>query len=139
MTSSEALICTVVLRVLALSSLVTTDVSDETAAPIFNEPYTEPNRKDNKVKLVVRNRQKCDKTGFRRGVNKVFALLGCYTMSIGNYRRFGIDYRYRLQVSSWPLKMAPIGCPETSVTDHQLWVTYHKIEDPTKCYPCDEV
>jgi hypothetical protein len=52
-----ALIYTVVLWVLAPSSLVTTDVSDETAAPIVNEHYTEPNRKD-KVKLVVRNRQK---------------------------------------------------------------------------------
>jgi hypothetical protein len=66
MVSSTALICTVVLCVLATSSLVTPDVSDETAAPIVNERYTEPHQKDNKVKLVARNRQKYDRLPPRR-------------------------------------------------------------------------
>jgi len=43
------------------------------------------------------------------------------------YRRFGVIYRYHLQGSrikkcfvldSWPLKMGPIGCPETSVINY---------------------
>jgi hypothetical protein len=31
----------------------------------------------------------CGISGFRCGVNEVFALLGCYTANIGSYRRFG--------------------------------------------------
>jgi hypothetical protein len=50
-----ALIYTVVLRVLAPSSLVTTGVSD------VDETYTQPSRADYKVKPVVRNAKKCDK------------------------------------------------------------------------------
>ena len=34
------------------------------------------------------------------------------------YRRFGTMYRSHLQESRRPLKMGPIGCPETSVKDY---------------------
>ena len=42
----------------------------------------------------------CMISSFRRGVNEIFALLGCYAALIGIYR--------------------PIGCPETSATNYQL-------------------
>ena len=39
-------------------------------------------------------------SGFRRGVNEIFALLGCYAAIIDRYRRFGTKYGYHLQRSS---------------------------------------
>jgi len=33
----------------------------------------------------------CVVSGFRRGVNEIFALLGCYAAQIGSYRRFGTN------------------------------------------------
>ena len=47
-------------------------------------------------------------SGFHRGVNEIFALLGCYAAFICTYRRFGT-----------PFKMGQISCTETSVTDYQ--------------------
>jgi hypothetical protein len=45
------------------------------------------------------------------------------------YRRFGTTDRSHLQKSSRALKMGPIGCPETSVTNHKSkLVTSHKSE-----------
>jgi len=60
---------------------------------------------------------------FRRDVDEICALLGYYTTWSDNYmRRFGTTYRSHLQrprsprrSTSWPLKMGPIGYPETSV------------------------
>jgi hypothetical protein len=34
--------------------------------------------------------------------------------------------RYVLQYTAWSLKMLPIGCPETSVTNHQSMVRQHR-------------
>ena len=31
------------------------------------------------------------------------------------YRRFGTSFRHHLKRQPWPLKMEPIGCPETSI------------------------
>jgi hypothetical protein len=51
---------------------------------------------------------------FRRGVNEIFALLGCYRCRlIGTYRRFGTASRFRLQRAA-----GPIGCTETSENNH---------------------
>jgi len=41
----------------------------------------------------------CVISSFRRGVNEIFALLGCYAAYTGSYRRFGITYRSHLQGS----------------------------------------
>ena len=62
----------------------------------------------------------CVIPGFRRGVNEVFALLGCYAALTGIYRRFETANWSHLQGSAaLPLNMAPIDCIETSVTDCQ--------------------
>jgi len=42
----------------------------------------------------------CVISGFRRGVNETFALLGCYASHIRRYRRFGTTFRSHLQESS---------------------------------------
>jgi hypothetical protein len=49
-------------------------------------------------------------SGFRRDVNEICALLGCYAASCGNCLP-----KFR---DSWPLKMGPIRCPETSVNNY---------------------
>jgi len=66
---------------------------DETAAPIVNDPYTESNRKYNKVKLVVSNRQKRDKTGYRPGVNKVFAI---FQYISNKMQRYSVYFNWKL-------------------------------------------
>ena len=58
--------------------------------------------------------------GLRRGVNKTFALLGCYTAQSGSYRPFGTTCRSHLQGSS---------SPETSVTTKLQCITFRKSED----------
>jgi len=52
-------------------------------------------------------------SGYQRAVVWIFAPLGCCAASV-RYRRFGILYRSHNQ-GSWPLKIGPIWCPETSV------------------------
>ena len=66
-------------------------------------------------------------SGFRRDVDEICALLGCYAAYSGNSLR---TFRYNLAVPSskvnnsnlcwisWLLKMGPIGCPETSVRNY---------------------
>ena len=49
--------------------------------------------------------------GFRCGLNEIFDLLGCYE----RFGRFGTTYRSH---NAWQLKMGPIGCFETSVSNH---------------------
>jgi len=52
---------------------------------------------------------------------KMQRLIVCCAALIGSYRRFGTGSRYRLQGSSSPrkpLKMGPVGCAETSVTNY---------------------
>ena len=47
-------------------------------------------------------------SGFRRGVNEILVLPGCYTTLIDSYRRFGTTYRPHLQGSTledWILKL----------------------------------
>jgi len=46
----------------------------------------------------VQRKQLCVISDFRRGVAKIFALLGCYKAYTGSYRRFG-TYRSHLQGS----------------------------------------
>jgi hypothetical protein len=59
-------------------------------------------------------------SGFRRCVCEIFAFTGCHIAQIGSHRRFGTTYRSHLQGwTAWPLKMGPIGFPETSVTNYQ--------------------
>jgi len=63
-------------------------------------------------------------SGFRRGVNEIFALLGCYTRSLVlTYRRFGTTYRFRLQGTS---------SPKTSVNNCQS--TLRKIPEERRSY-----
>jgi hypothetical protein len=42
----------------------------------------------------------CVISGFHRGVNEIFALLGCYLVHIHNDRRFGTTYQLHFQGSS---------------------------------------
>jgi hypothetical protein len=46
----------------------------------------------------VQRKQLCVISDFRRGVDKIFALLRCYEAYTGSYRRFGA-YRSHLQGS----------------------------------------
>ena len=61
-------------------------------------------------------------SGFRRGVNAMLDVLGCYEVYIGIYVQ---KYRetYRTQIySSWTpssFKTGPLGCPEMSVNNNQ--------------------
>jgi hypothetical protein len=68
----------------------------------------------------------CVISGFRRDVNGICALLGCYAALIVSLLPTFRGYlsvpssRVKQCNSSWaalPLKMGPIGCPETSVTN----------------------
>jgi hypothetical protein len=68
----------------------------------------------------------CDKagcviSGFRRAVDKICVLLGYYTaLSGSSLRMFSVPF-LRVKISSWtswPLKMGPISCPETSVNNY---------------------
>jgi hypothetical protein len=61
----------------------------------------------------------CLISGYRRDVNEIIALLGCYAPCICSYRRLGTTYRSDLQGQIWPLKIGPIGCPGKSVTNRQ--------------------
>ena len=40
------------------------------------------------------------------------------SIPLTGYRRFGTSYRSHLQGTACPLKMGPIGCPETSVNNY---------------------
>jgi len=56
-----------------------------------------------------------------------------------SYWRFGTSYRSYLQGSketAWPLKMGPIGCPETSVTN-QLSTPHNMPEERKFHWNCD--
>jgi hypothetical protein len=53
--------------------------------------------------------------GFRRDVDEICALLGCYAASSGN----PLPPMKQLHWASWPLKMGPVCFPETSVKDYQ--------------------
>jgi hypothetical protein len=70
----------------------------------------------------------CVIAGFCHAVNEVFALLACYAVLIGSE---SLTFRDSLSVpsswvkqsgrrvpNSWSLKMGPICCPETSVTNY---------------------
>ena len=73
----------------------------------------------------------CEISCFRRGVNEVFALLGCYAALIvskllvfqDSYRRLGMTYLPHIQglvfLDCLTLKMGPISCAETSVNYNQ--------------------
>jgi len=55
-------------------------------------------------------------SGFRREVDEQYALLGCYAASNGNFLP---TFRDNVSVLSLiPLKMGPVGCRETSVTNY---------------------
>jgi len=55
-------------------------------------------------------------SGFRRRVDELFALLGCYAAYIDNLSTF----RNSLPVLFSRAKMGPIGCPETSVNNNHI-------------------
>jgi hypothetical protein len=63
-------------------------------------------------------------SGFRRAVDEICALLGCCAPSIGSSVSTFRDNlsvrssRVKTSKTSWPLKMGPIGTPETSVKDY---------------------
>jgi hypothetical protein len=59
----------------------------------------------------------CVVSGFRRGVHEFFALLGRYAAETV----LAIPCRSHRQGSTvpWPLKMRPISCPETSITNYK--------------------
>jgi hypothetical protein len=61
---------------------------------------------------------------FCRGVNEVFALLRCYEVFIGSYRRFGA-----YSIHCVTLQDGTDRLPETSVTTNQRWITSQKSED----------
>jgi len=61
----------------------------------------------------------CVIPGFRRSENAIFALLGCYATVIGRYRRFGVVIGSIFNGQAVFLRMGPIGCAETSVTNCQ--------------------
>ena len=72
--------------------------------------------------LYTNNHFMCVISGFHRDVDGICALLCFYAAYIGNYFT---DLRDNLSVSStrvpwifWPLKMGPLGCPETSVMNY---------------------
>ena len=70
----------------------------------------------------------CVISDFRRGVNEIIALLGCYRCRLkGNYRRFGNAYRFRLQRAA-----GPICCPETSENNYQS--TPCNISEERRCH-----
>jgi len=57
----------------------------------------------------------CAISDFWRGVNEIFTLLGCYAARLViSYQRYGPFFNGQ----AWPLKMRPIGYPETSVTKY---------------------
>jgi len=67
----------------------------------------------------------CVSLGFRRDVRSAPSGDFMRRRMAVSCRRFGTTYRSQLQGSSnhftiWPLKMEPIGCPETSVRNYQL-------------------
>jgi hypothetical protein len=63
---------------------------------------------------------------FRRDVDEIWALLGCYAASSGNplptFRDIHLQYSRSpmmlLRWTSWHLEMGPIRCPETSIKDY---------------------
>jgi len=68
----------------------------------------------------------CEISCFRRGVNEVFALLGCYAALIGSkllnvsgqlptFRDGLSNIQGLVFLDSLTLKMGPVGCPETLV------------------------
>jgi hypothetical protein len=62
--------------------------------------------------------------GFRRRINEIFAILSCYTVWIGSYRRFGIAYRFHFQGTDRLPK-------RRQLTVNQRCVTIQKSEDLT--------
>jgi len=83
------------------------------------------------LNLPVEDSKKWEISGFRRDINGIFALLGCYAAYIGSYRRFGTTLRSLLQREPWNgtenigvTIEAPIDrVPETSVTTTAIYVT----------------
>ena len=68
-------------------------------------------------------------SGFSRGVNEAFGLLGCYAAQLGRfYRRFGALENGTGRSETLTLKMGPTACPETSVTVTLRCVTSQKSE-----------
>jgi hypothetical protein len=60
-------------------------------------------------------------SGIRRDVYKICALLGYYTASCDNCLptfRDNVSVASSRVLDSWPLKMGPIRCPETSVNNY---------------------
>ena len=73
-------------------------------------------------------------SGFRRNINEIFTLLGCYAAWIGSYRRFVTTPRSHLPGSSkfslvFPLKLGPTDCSKTSVNISQRSVTPQNSDD----------
>jgi hypothetical protein len=63
--------------------------------------------------------------GFRRDINKTFALAGCCTAYIGSYRRFGTTYHSNLQGSrSWSINSPHFVEPEISLP---------RLQEPATC------
>jgi hypothetical protein len=69
---------------------------------------------------------------FHCNVDEVFALVGCSALLNGSYRHFGTTYgsHFNGQAVQEPLKMGPICCPETSVTNYQS--TLHNVTEEQK-------
>jgi hypothetical protein len=96
----------------------------------------------------------CVISGFRCDVNDNSSLVGCYAALSGSsvltfqdnlsvlplrvklilYRLFGTTYGSHLQRSrrTWPLKMGPIGCPQTLVQNYHS--TLHNIAQERRCH-----
>jgi hypothetical protein len=55
-------------------------------------------------------------SGFRRDVDKICGLLGYYAASCGNCLQ---TFRDNVSVPSWSVKIGPIRCPESSVSNYQ--------------------
>ena len=68
---------------------------------------------------------RCVISGYRRDVNETYAVLGYYAASSGNFLP---TFRNNVSAlsSSWPLKMRPIGFPETSLRNYH----YSLCSDP---------
>jgi hypothetical protein len=62
-------------------------------------------------------------SGFCREVDDNYALLGYYAASNGNSL-----VTFRSHRDSWPLKMGPIGRPETSLRNYQ-YSLYNSLEE----------
>ena len=86
--------------------------------------YSTPNDSKHFLTSICFNIRKYPKYcnySFRGETDKNFVPLGYCAAISGNYQCFGTIYLCSFQgsiIESWPLKMGPIGCPETSVMNY---------------------